>query len=197
MAPRTKESFEKIRTEKKAQILAAALELFASEGYHMATVAKIANTARISKGLVYNYFQSKEEILKTLVFSTMEELLDMVDPDKDGIMTDGEFVYMIEMNFKWLETNADFLKLYFAMMLQPSVLRVVEAKLMELAIPVFTTISNYFKSKGCENPMIEARYLNSLLDGINLNYVVDPTSMPLEAMKQKVLQQYAPFYKGE
>ncbi|MBI9063400.1 MAG: TetR/AcrR family transcriptional regulator [Marinilabiliaceae bacterium] len=196
MAPRTKESFEKIRTEKKALILDAALELFASEGYHVTSVSKIAQAAGISKGLIYNYFESKEEILETLVFTTMEELLDMIDPNKDGVMTDEEFVYMIDMNFKWLEANSDFLKLYFAMMLQPTVLKLVEVKLMELTIPVFKVISNYFDSKGCENPMIEARYLNSLLDGININYAIDPTSIPLDAMKQKVLQQYAPYYNS-
>jgi len=196
MTPRTKESFEKIRNKKKALILDAALELFANEGYHVTSVSKIAKVAGISKGLVYNYFDSKEELLKTLVFTTMKELLDMIDPNKDGVMTDEEFVYMIEMNFRWLESNSDFLKLYFAMMLQPTVLKVVEVKLMELAVPVFKVISDYFESKGCENPMIEARYLNSLLDGINMNYVIDPMSMDLNAMKQKVLLQYVSYYNS-
>ena len=55
MSPRTTVQNEIIREERKAQILDAALHVFAEEGYHSASVSKVARRAEISKGLMYNF----------------------------------------------------------------------------------------------------------------------------------------------
>ena len=57
--PRTKEQFEEIRSEKVKMIKEVALRIFANEGYFQTSIAKIAKTANISKGLLYNYFERK------------------------------------------------------------------------------------------------------------------------------------------
>jgi len=43
-------------------MLAAALEVFDLRGYEAATMEKIAERAGVSKGSVYNYFRSKEDL---------------------------------------------------------------------------------------------------------------------------------------
>jgi AcrR family transcriptional regulator len=48
---------------RSAQILEAALEVFAAEGYHDASVADVARAAGVSEKTVYDYFPSKEELL--------------------------------------------------------------------------------------------------------------------------------------
>jgi TetR/AcrR family transcriptional regulator len=60
MSPRTTVQNEIIREERKAQILDAALHVFAEEGYHSASVSKVARRAEISKGLMYNFFIVKK-----------------------------------------------------------------------------------------------------------------------------------------
>lgn len=56
----------KISEEKKKQrqkdILKTALGLFSSKGYYATSIDDITREAGISKGLVYTYFKSKEEI---------------------------------------------------------------------------------------------------------------------------------------
>ncbi|GET27932.1 TetR/AcrR family transcriptional regulator [Prolixibacter sp. SD074] len=64
--PPTPEQYEQMRQEKRRKIIDGALELFASEGYHATSVAKIAEKAYISKGLLYNYFESKDDVLKEI-----------------------------------------------------------------------------------------------------------------------------------
>ena len=59
--PRTPEQFEKIREEKRNHIMEVALECFANEGYHSTSISKIAKSAGISKGLIYNYFELNED----------------------------------------------------------------------------------------------------------------------------------------
>ena len=73
--PRTKEQYEEIRKSSKQKILDAALEVFVNQGYHSATVDAIAKTAGISKGLMYNYFKSKDDVLQELMIGMMDALM--------------------------------------------------------------------------------------------------------------------------
>jgi AcrR family transcriptional regulator len=54
------------REEKRRVILKAALAVFSQKGYERATVADIAGRAGIAKGVVYDYFPSKEELFTDL-----------------------------------------------------------------------------------------------------------------------------------
>jgi AcrR family transcriptional regulator len=46
MSPRTEQQFEKIREARKREIMDTALELFASEGYDVTSISKIARIFR-------------------------------------------------------------------------------------------------------------------------------------------------------
>lgn len=51
------------RAEKQRQrILAAARRCFVERGFHAASMATIADTAEMSQGLIYRYFESKNAI---------------------------------------------------------------------------------------------------------------------------------------
>jgi AcrR family transcriptional regulator len=52
--------------ERRAQILEAALQCFASKGYHSATMDDLVRASGLSKGSLYWHFQSKEEVLLAL-----------------------------------------------------------------------------------------------------------------------------------
>jgi TetR/AcrR family transcriptional regulator, repressor for uid operon len=52
-----------LHAERRAQILSAAERCFAEQGFHRATVAAIAEGAGVSMGLLYRYFDSKEQIV--------------------------------------------------------------------------------------------------------------------------------------
>jgi AcrR family transcriptional regulator len=45
------------------RIIAAAVELFKTQGYHQATMDDIASKAEVSRGTLFNYFPSKESLL--------------------------------------------------------------------------------------------------------------------------------------
>ena len=59
----SKEKQEIIRKQRKEQILAAALALFDEKGFAETKISDISERAGISKGLIYHYFATKEEIL--------------------------------------------------------------------------------------------------------------------------------------
>jgi AcrR family transcriptional regulator len=121
MSPRTKTQFETIREEKRSLIMETALEHFAGEGYHKTTITHLAKHAGISKGLMYNYFESKEALLSAIIDKSMSEIAEYFDPDKDGILTEDEFELFVRRYFKVIRDKVKFWRLYFQLMLQKEV----------------------------------------------------------------------------
>ncbi len=72
--PKVKERQRKEKVNRRRQILDAALEVFAERGYEGASVAAIAERCRLSKGLVYFYFRSKEDLFVRVVRRKFAEL---------------------------------------------------------------------------------------------------------------------------
>jgi AcrR family transcriptional regulator len=61
--------------ERRRQILAAAVRVFARNGYHASRVGDIAEEAGVAHGLLYHYFASKDEVLATVFRENWGELL--------------------------------------------------------------------------------------------------------------------------
>lgn len=53
--------------ERRRQLLAAALSLFAAQGFEKTTIKDICAAAGVAHGLVYHYFRSKEEMLRVIL----------------------------------------------------------------------------------------------------------------------------------
>jgi AcrR family transcriptional regulator len=121
MSPRTQKQFEEIREEKKKLIMDTALKQFANEGYHNTTISQIARQAGISKGLLYNYFKSKEELLKKIIFRSMEDIFSHSDNDGDGYLTEDEFELFIRVLLEHVRKNQSFWRLFYQLLLQKDV----------------------------------------------------------------------------
>ena len=67
MSPRSKQQNAQIKDDRRAQILNAALAVFARRGLAATKIADIAAQAGLSHGLVYHYFPSKEDIFVELI----------------------------------------------------------------------------------------------------------------------------------
>lgn len=119
--PRTKEQCEQIRDEKRALIKETALKLFAENGYDATSISEIAKKAKISKGLMYNYFSSKEDLLKIIWDDLITESEGMIDSNNDGEVTDKEAENFIEQTFEMLKNKREKMKLYYQLSFQPKV----------------------------------------------------------------------------
>jgi TetR/AcrR family transcriptional regulator, fatty acid metabolism regulator protein len=64
--------------DKRRQILDAAVRVFARQGFHGCRVSDIADEAGVAYGLVYHYFDSKEEVLDTLFLERWDVMLAMI-----------------------------------------------------------------------------------------------------------------------
>ena len=57
----------KVVEDRRDQIIDAAMQVFAQKGFSRATNKDIAREAGITPGLIYYYFDSKEDLLKTII----------------------------------------------------------------------------------------------------------------------------------
>jgi TetR/AcrR family transcriptional regulator, fatty acid metabolism regulator protein len=61
--------------DRRAELLEAAVRVFAEKGFHASRVGDIANEAGVAHGLLYHYFRSKEEVLETIFRETWSGLV--------------------------------------------------------------------------------------------------------------------------
>jgi len=71
--------------ERRAQLLATALDVFAAKGLDGATVKNLSDAAGVAQGLLYHYFRSKEELLQAVLNEHyfLPELRRIAAPDRD------------------------------------------------------------------------------------------------------------------
>lgn len=98
----------------KKKVLATALKLFASNGFHATTTAKIAKQAGVSEGTIYKYFSSKDDLLAKLLQPILLEIknnfLSNLD-EHDDLPSLVNFIVTDRINF--IEVNFDFIQIIF------------------------------------------------------------------------------------
>lgn len=62
--------------ERRKELLAAAVDVFARDGYHRASLEDIAGAAGVSKALIYEHFSSKRELHDELVLAHAGEIFE-------------------------------------------------------------------------------------------------------------------------
>ena len=191
MSPRNKEQVAKIRAESKDKITMAALDLFAKKGYYNTSVSAIAKQAGVSKGLIYNYFESKEDLLKGVVVMLMEggsEFLEVMQKD-DPVEALREMFILLK---DYLVKNEELYRLSVSLSMQDELGKLGFLKdIIEERIEIYsTTFQNMLKKMGFKNPRSEALLLGALFDGIGLQYIASGKKEQMEEIVNFLIEKY-------
>ena len=81
--------------DKRRLILDAAVRVFARQGFHTCRVSDIADEAGVAYGLVYHYFDSKDQILDTLFLERWDILLRAIQQVDEEDVPPREKLYAI------------------------------------------------------------------------------------------------------
>ncbi|GAB4301137.1 MAG: TetR/AcrR family transcriptional regulator [Marinilabiliales bacterium] len=194
MCPRKPEQYQKIREEKKSYILKTALKLFAENGYHSTSISKIASNAGISKGLIYNYFNSKEDLLKQIFNDIVEKIMTSLDPNKDEIITNEEANNFFDVFFESLVNNPEEWKLIYQLSIQQEVMDfLIEENHNNSFESYQKIIFDYFKTRNFKDPELSMLIFSSLLKGFVLQYAFAPDFFPnemVEKFKNKLKEMF-------
>jgi AcrR family transcriptional regulator len=93
-------------TARRAQIVAAAIDTIAELGYGQASLARIAETAGTSKGVILYHFGGKDELIRELVAEVVAGGVAYMEPRVDAEPTGaGKLRAYIESNLAFMREN--------------------------------------------------------------------------------------------
>lgn len=88
------------------QIIEAAVEVIAENGYHASQVAKIANKAGVADGTIYLYFKNKEDILISVFEEKMGQFIaHITEAIKNKNNADEKLFELIKLHFRQLSED--------------------------------------------------------------------------------------------
>jgi AcrR family transcriptional regulator len=94
---------------RKAEILNEAEKIFASKGFHNATMAGIANASGFAIGTLYQFFEGKENLFTTMVPEKLDRMYSEIRESVNGQDSIANKIRkLVESQFHFVENNIDF-----------------------------------------------------------------------------------------
>lgn len=191
--PRTQEENERIRQQAKAKIREAAIELFMRKGYHATSIDDVSKHAGVSKGLLYNYYKGKEELLSAMVEARIGELIQVMEK-AEALETPAEQLkHIVEGAVDNVRRSPEVFRFYLHLQTQPEADETV-AKYGKLLIVEsarqFQIQCRMFEKLGASDPVARSLYFSSALQGIMLMISTYPDQFPVEAMKRQIIEDF-------
>lgn len=191
MSPKTPEQNKEIREKTRQQIIDAAFEQFASEGFSKTSVAAVAKKAGVSKGLIYHYFNSKEEILEA-IFDQLTDLGEEIMSFPEEFTAEDKISKILEDTFTFIETQSGLGKLMIGLALQQDAFAALKPKIEKINAEQIELFSSILSELGHQQPVLQAYELGAMLDGILMAYVAMGEDYPLQEIKTKIMEEYVP-----
>lgn len=103
--PRTPEENQHIKGARRTDILRAASRVFAKKGFAAAKINDIAHEARLSHGLVYHYFRTKDDVFAAILEAKIEDMRSAMREDE---LASGTAVERIRASLgRWLQRTLE------------------------------------------------------------------------------------------
>lgn len=132
------------RDERRAQLLAAALEVFTAAGYHSAAMDEIADRAKVSKPVLYQHFPSKLELYLAVLDLHIDSLVFAIQKAIAQHRSNADRVKAtVEAYFGFIDSEGEAFRLLFEsdMSLEPQVRERLNRMTYDCAAAVSAVIS--------------------------------------------------------
>jgi AcrR family transcriptional regulator len=193
MTPTRQERKENITRMRKQQILDAALKVFSNKGFAEATTTEIAQEAGVAEGTIYNYYQSKRELLVAVVktFVMTESFLNLFE--NVGKMDYPVFLTAVLNNrMDFIEDNvrSHMLLLIGEILRDPELREIYDRQVIK---PVMNQMEKYLENKAAKgefrsvNTSVVTRALGGMVLGLLLLALFEGESNPLVDMPRQNL----------
>jgi len=108
---------ERKKAETRKRIVTVATKIFAKKGIEASTVDEIATAADVGKGTIYNYFETKEDIIVAFLVDieteVQEEVAGLIQKPRS---LQGSLSQYILFQFKLKEPHHEFVRVFLAQM---------------------------------------------------------------------------------
>ncbi len=191
MAPMSKKRFAEMRSRSEEKILDAALELFATKGYTSTSISQIAQKAGISKGLIYNYFDSKKDLLRAIVKAAIKEGNELIKHalDEHSSPTE-ELEHIVLDSVAHVKANFQYWKLLAALSHQSEAMDSIRDLAEENRKWSIDKCVALFTKLNAPNPVPTALLFGAALDGILLHYLRLKEEYPIEEVAKSLIETF-------
>lgn len=158
-----------MRAESRQAILGAALAVFGEKSFAESTTAAIAERAGVSKGLVFNYFPSKDALLQALLEQMLGEALDFWDARPWDGTPQEQLLDWVDTAIGQVLRRPGFYRLYFSLALQPGGSAAVGQALQNLQWRLASYLQRaeaLLEAAGSAQPALDARLLQCAINGL-------------------------------
>lgn len=177
-------------TNQRQAIIDAALNLFATRGYALTPITMIAERANVSTGLMYNFFLSKDDLLREIVNQGFNDIRQSMKIYEDKSLPPQQIIQIhITTTFQIIQEHNNFWRLFHTIRLQEKVAKPMRLVFNDMIEYITTTFTNIFKSLNYKNPELEAILFLSQIDGLALLYLQD-NSIPIAKLSKQIIQRY-------
>ncbi|MFB9324601.1 TetR/AcrR family transcriptional regulator [Paenibacillus aurantiacus] len=191
--PRTQEENDRIRQAAKDNIRSAAIAIFIEKGYHDASIDDIAKRAGVSKGLIYNYYKGKEELLAEMVRTRIEDINHVMQTAATLDTPSEQLVHIIEGALHNVQQHPNVYRFYLHLQTQPEedkVLARYSQMLNEAMADQFEVQCDMFAKLGDKDERMTSLYFSSTLHGAMQMISTYPDRFPVDDIKKKIIQQF-------
>jgi AcrR family transcriptional regulator len=175
---------EQERQAAYARLLDAALDLYSEKGVAGGTTAEVAARAGVSKGLVFNYFPTKDHLLQALIERTMGDILGYWEQhDWSGAPAE-QLRRVAEVALAHVAERPGFFRFYFSLMLQPDsppAATRAAATLRPRLEFYFGQLRDVMTALGSDDPLADARLFQLALVGLSQMIATTPALLGPEA----------------
>ncbi|MEI2472516.1 TetR/AcrR family transcriptional regulator [Peribacillus frigoritolerans] len=191
--PRTPEENDRIRQASKEKIRAAAMELFIKQGYYATSISDIAKQAGISKGLLYNYYKGKEELLSEMVEARIKEVVEVMEEAFTLNTPREQLEHIINGAIDNIHQKPEIHRFYLHLQTQPESdeeLIKYSHLIIEENARQFEFQCKIFESMGETEPRKRSLYFSSVLQGIMLMISTYQQGFPIEEIKNQIINEF-------
>jgi AcrR family transcriptional regulator len=200
-SPMLERSF--IETHRRQQIIEAAVEIIATQGFHQATIGNIAKAAGISKGVIGYYFANKDELIHEITAYLLDEMRGFIfsQVDKEQTVLDKLKSY-ITASLEFVRQNRD--KFLASAELMTSLHLTSAEGLFGANTYVLSrgAIARILEQgdAGREFPNLDtvnlAAIIQGAVDGLSLQWVSDPERVDLDQSRETLLRILETYFQG-
>ena len=169
-------------TARRAQIVAAAIDTIAELGYGQASLARIAETAGTSKGVIIYHFGGKDELMRELVAEVVARGVAYMEPQIDAEPTGaGKLRAYIESNLAFMRENRNHMVAIFEIALNARAAdgsRLYDVSVQDAGVAALEQLLAYFQGTGefraGFDPHVMAMAIRAAINAVPAQLARDP-----------------------
>ncbi|HYX60395.1 MAG TPA: TetR/AcrR family transcriptional regulator [Streptosporangiaceae bacterium] len=169
-------------TARRAQIVSAAIDTIAELGYGQASLARIAETAGTSKGVIIYHFGGKDELMRELVAEVVARGVAHMEPQVDAEPTGaGKLRAYIESNLAFMGENRNHMVAIFEIALNARAAdgsRLYDVSVQDAGVAALQQLLAYFQGTGefraGFDPHVMAMAIRAAINAVPAQLARDP-----------------------